>query len=146
VIHDDVFGWTPPPAAPEVDDHTYGMELVMDVHGCDPAVITSTERLATYTQRLCDEILHMRRYGDPLIERFGLAADKTAGYTLVQLIETSSVTGHFSDAWRAGFLNVFSCRTFDPAAVVAFTESWFRGRCASHVVLIRGAARAGDSR
>ena len=42
------------------------------------------------------------------------AYDAKAGYTLTQLIETSNICAHFVDESNSLFLNVHSCKDFDP--------------------------------
>jgi S-adenosylmethionine decarboxylase len=105
-------------------DRVYGWELVLDLGGCDLDVITSAARIAVFATELC-RLIGMRAYGPPVVERFGLASAKTAGYTLVQLIETSSIVAHFSDAWRTAYVNVFSCRPFDTEIAAGFVVGFF---------------------
>lgn len=126
-----------PLSTPLLGDQTYGVELVLDLFGCDPAMLSSADRLAQWAQQLC-QLIDMKAYGDPFTARFGLAEDKTAGYSLVQLIETSSITVHVAESWRAAMVNVFSCKTFDPEAATIFTVDFFKGVCVRRTLLRRG--------
>lgn len=72
----------------------------------------------------------MKRYGEPLIPHFGHENPLTSGYSLVQLIETSSVTAHFSEYKKTVYLNIFSCAYFDADATTAFCKNFFK---AAHV-------------
>jgi hypothetical protein len=72
----------------------FGWHLVLDLFDCDLDVIRSKERLCRFVSRLC-EVLDMRPYGEPWAEGFGLARPATSGFTVLQLIETSALTGHF---------------------------------------------------
>jgi S-adenosylmethionine decarboxylase len=114
----------------------WGIELVLDLGGCDPAMITSAERIAEFATELC-RLIDMRAYGPPVIERFGLTDEKTAGYTLVQLIETSSIVAHFCDAWRTGYVNVFSCRPFDTEIAAGFVAGFLGAQRTRQTVLVR---------
>lgn len=105
----------------------YGQELTLDLHGCDLAVINSKKKLAEYAVRLC-EIIEMKRYGKPLIPFFGVKDPKTEGFSLVQLIETSSITGHFSNDWLSAYINIFSCKDFDAEKAAEFTKDFFRAK------------------
>lgn len=120
----------------EAEQRLFGTELVLDLTGCDPRVIQSQGRLMAYCAEMV-RTLGMRAYGPPLIERFGLGQEKTAGYTIVQLIETSSITGHFSEAWLTGHLNIFSCMPYDVDEAAAFTAGFFGGRETRRWVLHR---------
>jgi S-adenosylmethionine/arginine decarboxylase-like enzyme len=65
--------------------------------------------------------IEMKAYGPPQIVKFG--DGQTRGYTLVQLIETSNITAHFSEDTNNIFLDVFSCKDFDPEiAIDVFCE------------------------
>jgi len=62
-------------------------------------------------------------YGDPILKHFGEGSK--AGFTLVQLIETSNITAHFCDESRDIYLDVFSCKDYDPKKVVEIVETYF---------------------
>ncbi len=115
---------------------TYGMELVLNLTGCNPQTIRSRDHLVTYAKELC-QVIDMKTYGEPWAERFGLADAKSAGYTLVQLIETSSITAHFSEEWNKAYINIFSCRAFDADEAAAFSQAFFEATLAEQQVLTR---------
>lgn len=112
---------------PNVDAHAFGWELILDLYQCDPERIRSKDAIIRFAVELCDRI-KMKRYGEPFVERFGLAKPHTAGYSLVQLIETSSIVMHFSEDTAAAYLNIFSCQSFDPHVVQKFAQEYFCAR------------------
>jgi len=112
------------------------MELILDLAGCDPQIMASKKQLKYFVVRLC-KLIKMKRYGEPFIERFGFGADFTAGYSLVQLIETSSITGHFSDLWGRAYINVFSCKKYNPKVVKKFTKEFFGAKTIKNRLLFR---------
>jgi len=105
-------------------DRLYGVETVIDLYGCCPETIASESLLREYLRRIVAH-LRMAAYGEPVVERFGLNAEHTVGHSIVQLIETSSITGHFSETWNTAHLNVFSCKPYDSAAAYDFTRRFF---------------------
>ena len=70
----------------------------------------------------------MKRYGKPLIPHFGHDNPITSGYSLVQLIETSSITAHFSELKKSVYLNIFSCAWFDVKKTQAFCKKFFNAK------------------
>jgi S-adenosylmethionine/arginine decarboxylase-like enzyme len=102
----------------------YGQEVILDLYDCHPEVIRSRKKLQAFVNQLCS-LIKMKRFGRLLIHHFGHAQPKTAGYSLVQFIETSSITGHFSELWNSAYINIFSCRPFDTDLVVRFTKKFF---------------------
>jgi len=105
----------------------YGYELVLDLFECDVDVITSKKKLQEYVDKLC-KLIKMKKYGKTLLLYFGERQAFTKGYSLVQLIETSSITGHFSDYWRTAYINIFSCRAYNQALAKKFTKDFFRAK------------------
>jgi S-adenosylmethionine/arginine decarboxylase-like enzyme len=126
------------PAALVAAGRAWGMELLLDLSGCDPETISSEDRIAAYAIELC-EVIEMSRYGDPQVPFFGLADPKTQGHSLVQLIETSLVSAHFARSWDDfAAINVHSCMAFDVDKVVAFSRTFFGARSATFQAVARG--------
>ncbi len=105
----------------------FGAELQLDLYDCDPETIRSEKKLDRFVRSLCRRI-KMKRFGEPLIEHFGHKNPITSGYSLVQLIETSCISGHFSDELNSAYLNIFSCKEFDPDDATAFCKEFFKAR------------------
>ena len=84
------------------------------------------------------QVIDMKPYGEPLIPDFGHALSKTAGPSLVQLIESSSITAHYSPHWRMVCLNVFTCTSFDAQKTLRFAKKFFDSRRAVAFLLKRG--------
>ena len=114
----------------------FGTELVLDLYECDPDIIRSGKKLDTFARRLCRRI-KMKRYGEPIIEHFGHKSPITSGYSLVQLIETSCVSAHFSEERNSAYLNIFSCKPFDPDDAATFCKGFFKAKRARRRFLIR---------
>ncbi|MBL7084589.1 MAG: S-adenosylmethionine decarboxylase [Candidatus Omnitrophica bacterium] len=114
----------------------YGYELVMDLCGCDKKIIGSKVKLQEYADKLC-KLIKMKQYGKTLLPYFGEKRAFTKGYSLVQLIETSSITGHFSELWERAYINIFSCRKFDHAAAKKFTRQFFQAKKLRNRFLVR---------
>jgi len=110
---------------------------MLDLRSCDQQVITDAERLRAFAIALTQEI-GMQRFGDPIVAHFGQNDPATTGYTLVQLIETSSITGHFCDLSGDAYLDIFSCQQFDPAAVRSYVSATLAPASLSATFVIRG--------
>lgn len=114
----------------------YGKEVTLDLYGCKPATIRSGKKLQQFASELVT-LLKMKKYGRTMIPHFGHDDPKTAGYSLVQLIETSSITGHFSELWNSAYINIFSCAPYDHRRATAFTKKFFGAKRAVVRVHIR---------
>ena len=114
----------------------YGKELIIDLFCCDPGIIRSNKKLEEYSNNLCN-LIKMKKYGKPIIEKFGLGKDFSAGYSLVQLIETSSITGHFSEFWNTPYINIFSCKKFNVKIAKDFTKKFFKAKKIKNRIIIR---------
>ena len=102
----------------------FGWELVLDLYDCDLAVMSSEKALHQYTLELC-KVIDMTPYGEPYTPYFGENCEHTKGYSLLQFIETSSITGHFSEGTKTAYLNIFTCKAFDEKKAEEFTVKFF---------------------
>jgi S-adenosylmethionine/arginine decarboxylase-like enzyme len=65
----------------------------------------------------------MKRFGEATIVHFGSA--HLTGYSLMQLIETSSITGHFVDQNGDAYIDIFSCKPFCEEKAKAVVQKYF---------------------
>jgi len=101
----------------------WGHHLIVNARNCVPATIRSKSLIQDFSRDLVKKI-DMIPYGSPQVVMFGSGNKK--GYTLVQLIETSNITGHFVEETDDMYLDVFSCKTFDAATVKDVVDYYFR--------------------
>jgi S-adenosylmethionine/arginine decarboxylase-like enzyme len=113
----------------------WGYELQLDLHDCNPEAIRSAENIHNFVIELCDAI-EMKRFGEPQIVHFG-EDEKVEGYSLVQLIETSLVSGHFANQTNRSFINVFSCKHYDSEVAIEVALKYFGGRAVRAIVTPR---------
>ncbi|MBD3402739.1 S-adenosylmethionine decarboxylase [candidate division GN15 bacterium] len=105
------------------------MASSFDIYNCDPGTIRDAEKIRQFVRELC-ELIEMRRFGETQVVHFG-EDEKVAGFSMVQLIETSLISAHFANLTNTTYLDVFSCKPYDPAVVEAFARTYFGG---SHVI------------
>ena len=105
---------------------SWGYHLIVDAARCDPKCISSKKTIETFIKKLVPAI-DMIAYGAPRIVRFG--EGNKLGYTLVQLIQTSCISAHFCEENNSVYLDIFSCKTFDPKiALRIFDECFHSGK------------------
>lgn len=110
----------------------WGLATSIDIYGCKPATIRDAEAIRRFVVELC-ELIEMRRFGDTLVVHFG-EEERVAGYSMVQLIETSLISAHFANLTNTVYLDVFSCKMYDPHVVEEFARKYFGGsHCITHV-------------
>lgn len=102
----------------------WGYHLILDCQGCNREKITDRAHLAAFIKTLVKEI-DMVAHGDPVLEHFATHDPSKAGFSLVQLIETSSITGHFVDKNGDAYLDIFSCKPFEIEAVKRVVMQYF---------------------
>jgi S-adenosylmethionine/arginine decarboxylase-like enzyme len=102
----------------------WGLSACIDLYNCDLALMQDAPAIKEFVVQLCDQI-GVRRYGETHVVNFG-DDPRIAGFSMVQLIETSLVSAHFANASRAIYLDVFSCAPYDPEAVAAFAREYFK--------------------
>ena len=120
-------------AAKEADRcSAWGVASSIDIYDCDPETIRDAEKIRQFVIELCD-LIEMKRFGETQVVHFG-EDERVAGYSMVQLIETSLISAHFANLSNTTYLDVFSCKPYDTAAVVEFAQRFFGGsHCITHV-------------
>ena len=78
----------------------------------------------TWIKQLVKDI-NMSPIGDPRIEYTAGEFPDKAGFTVVQIIVTSSIVAHFVDNLGQIYLDVFSCKSFDSAVVKNSMKRYF---------------------
>jgi len=114
-----------------VKKSAWGIASSFDIYNCDPVTIRSAEKIQQFVVELCD-LIEMKRFGETKIVNFG-EDERVAGYSMVQLIETSLISAHFANMTNAVYLDVFSCKPYDPDVVAEFAREYFEGsNCITH--------------
>lgn len=119
---------------PAAETAVWGMAASIDIYNCCPETIRDAEKIREFVRQLCD-LIEMRRFGETVVVHFG-EDEKVAGFSMTQLIETSLISAHFANLTNTTYLDVFSCKPYNPAVVEDFARSFFGGsHCITHVKL-----------
>ena len=117
------------------EEQAWGIASAIDIYDCDPAAIRDAGLIRRFVVELCD-LIEMKRFGETQVVNFG-EDERVAGYSMVQLIETSLISGHFANLTNAVYLDVFSCKPYEPERVQRFAEKYFGGQRSSLQVSLR---------
>ena len=116
-------------------ENCWGVSTSINVYNVNHELIIDPDYLYEWIITLVEEI-GMRRYGEPIIVRFG-NAPHLEGYSVVQLIETSCITAHFDELHDIAYVDVFSCAPYDPRDVANFCMDFLDGNDVKFDVVIR---------
>lgn len=103
----------------------WGYHLILDCAKGDKNRTSCGLCIDKFTKELIPA-LGLKAYGEPTIAHFATHIPKAAGFSLVQLIETSAIMGHFSDLTGDFYLDVFSCKEFDVDIAQEIVEKYFQ--------------------
>ena len=117
------------------EGHSWGISAAIDLHDCNPELIRDADSVRQFVYELCD-LIQVKRFGECVVVHFG-EHDTIAGFSMTQLIETSLISGHFVNATNNIFLDVFSCKYFDPEVVAQKAETFFEAKETSLHFLVR---------
>jgi S-adenosylmethionine decarboxylase len=115
----------------------WGQHLILDLAGCPTARLTNADHLREWVRELVDAI-DMKAYGEPSIEHFATHSFESAGYTLIQLIETSNICAHFAENIGQVYIDIFSCKEFDNDIANALCRKYFEPETVNATALRRG--------
>jgi len=120
--------------------NSWGYHLILDCKGSKMSteLVKDVKFIKEFTKMLVDGI-EMKAYDEPIIEHFATHEEKASGFSLVQLIETSSITGHFCDINGDFYLDIFSCKSFSIDTALDIVYSYFEPKAIKKIYLERQA-------
>jgi hypothetical protein len=107
------------------------MLAAIDLHDGDFGRLSDPDNIRRFVPALIDAI-GMQAHGPLMIDRFG--DDELEGWSALQFIETSSITVHADEVFGRCFVDVFSCRSFDPSLAAALAVEHFGGTASVRVL------------
>lgn len=110
-------------------ENIFGYELILNLYECS---IEKFNRpgLETYFIELCNlidmkrEDLHFWDY-EGIEDEIPYDQPHLVGTSAVQFIATSSIIVHTLDLLKKIYINIFSCKKFDPKVAEEFTKKYF---------------------
>lgn len=117
-------------ANPVKPEESWGFHLVINMSECNSKI----DSLISVAQFFTDIIkeLDMKTLSPLYIKK--VSGEEGRGVSGVQMITTSSITFHSDDDKRSVYLDLFSCKNFDPKKAEAFACKYFQPR--RHVALM----------
>lgn len=112
----------------------WGLSTAVDLQDCRPETIRDRDQIEAYVIALC-KLIGMKRYGECQVVHFG--DGRVAGYSMIQLIETSLISGHFANDTNRAYLDIFSCKGYDPVVVEEFSRKFFGARSSTISITLR---------
>jgi len=112
----------------------WGLHCVLDMKRGDLEKITSADAIREFARALC-EVIDMNPFGEPIVVHFG--GGDLVGYSLAQLIETSLISGHFVDANGDAYIDIFSCKGYDPKTAFDFCKHYFEFEAGDMRIMFR---------
>jgi S-adenosylmethionine decarboxylase len=106
--------------------NAWGLLTSVDLYNCNPELIRNADKIKEFVRILCDERIDMKRFQECVVVNFG-DDERVAGFSMTQLIETSLISGHFANATNAAYLDIFSCKFYEPRDVAEFALEFFKG-------------------
>ncbi len=107
----------------------YGKELILDLHVCNSDKFNRKD-INKFFKELCkvidmnpEKVTWWDYTGQPV--EYMKAPNHLKGTSAIQFISTSNITIHTLDVLKRVYLNIFTCKDFEPAKAVDFCVKWF---------------------
>ncbi len=107
------------------ENKAWALYTSVDIHNCYPDYIRDKEIIRQYILQLSG-LLNMKCFGETQILSLG-TEEKCNGCSVTQFIESSLISGHFAYTSNNAYIDIFSCKYYDPEVVSHFTLSYFKG-------------------
>jgi S-adenosylmethionine/arginine decarboxylase-like enzyme len=121
----------------------WGYHLILDCTACDKIKVGDEQNIIDFTKELIRRI-DMVPVGEPLVKRFALHDETKSGYSMLQWIETSHLSGHFVDSNGDAYFDIFSCKPFYNLTVINTVRDYFSPSNINHMFITRDARRKSE--
>lgn len=101
----------------------WGLVSSIDLHNCNPKTIRDADAVKAFVYELCDRI-KVKRFGECTVVDFG-EDPRVSGFSMTQLVETSLISGHFANQSNTVYLDIFSCKFYDPVVAAEYAKEFF---------------------
>ena len=109
-----------------LDTNAWGILSSIDLFNCNKQKIRDRNVIKRYVDELC-KLIEMKQFGETQIVHFG-EDEKVAGFSMIQLIETSLISGHFANKTNNAYIDIFSCKFYEPSVAKKFTQNFFEAK------------------
>ena len=102
----------------------FGYHLILDCKKCNKAKIKNE----THIRNFIDELLlltKMKKWGDLIVQNLQTGPKHLIGFSVVQLIHTSSIVCHFCNNSGDVYIDFFSCKNYNIDTVIMCVNKYF---------------------
>ena len=103
---------------------SFGYHLILDCKKCNKIKIKSEENIRNFIDELLF-LTKMKKWGNLIVQNLQEGPKHLIGYSVVQLIHTSSIVCHFCNNSGDLYIDFFSCKNFDINTVIECVNKYF---------------------
>lgn len=103
----------------------WGYHLMINLYRVNRSKINQIQPVVKYINMIIPKI-GMVAHGECHVERFG--EGELEGISAMQFIETSSITVHCDEVDDRVFIDIFSCKEFNPKTATDFSYQYFNAQ------------------
>lgn len=107
-------------------NNIWGISTSIDLHSCNPEFVRDAEKIKEFVVQLC-ELIKVKRFGECIVVGFG-EKEEVQGFSITQLINTSLLSGHFANKTNNIYLDIFSCKYYNPLEAAEFCKNFFQAK------------------
>ena len=105
------------------DSNPWWIHCWVDVYNCNPKSLRDADFIKKYVKELV-KLIDMKTFWETQVVHFW-EDERVAGFSMTQLIETSLISWHFANDSNAIYIDIFSCKYYNPNVVARFTTEFF---------------------
>ena len=115
----------------------YGKELILDLSSCDISTF-NRKHLSRYFIEITKLVDMQLAEGPYFWEDHEIQEPHLQGISAFHFIETSNIVVHTLTLLKKVFINLFTCKDFEPYLATEFTKDFFKGKVDKIHIIIRG--------
>lgn len=113
----------------------WGFHAILDCNACDVAKLQDPENILSWLENVMHTI-GLVAAAPVLIQQTGANDPARAGFSVMQLVEASSITAHFVDDGGHIYIDILSNKEYDPNVIEALIKQYFGSNTIVKKILI----------
>lgn len=103
---------------------SFGYHLILDCKKCNKSKIKNLDNIRNFIYELL-KLTKMKKWGELVVQDLQSGPKHLHGYSVIQLIHTSSIVCHFCNESGDIYVDFFSCKSFDNDTVINCVNKYF---------------------
>ena len=106
------------------DTNSWGVSTSVDLYDCNADLIKDSDHIKGFVKGVCEQLDISGQENAPLV--YCDENQTASGFSVIQSAGPAGISGHFAHGTQRAYLDIFSCKQYEPRKIAEFALSYFK--------------------